>query len=129
MPINREEYPENWPEISYYIRFERAGGRCECDGRCGRHVGRCQARHGEPHPQTGSAVWLTTAHLGVDKPDGTPGDKRDKMDCRQENLMAMCPACHLAFDVELNLRLRVENRYKQELTNGQIELFEGEMKL
>ena len=66
---------------------------------------------------------MTTAHLGVDKPDGTPGDKRDKMDCREENLMAMCPACHLAFDVELNIRLRAENRYTREIQKGQMELF------
>lgn len=122
MPINKEEYPDNWPEISHRIRFERAGGRCECDGRCGRHKGRCGAQHGKPHPQTGSIVWLTTAHLGVPKPDGSPGNKRDKMDCREENLMAMCPACHLSFDVELNTKLRAENRYARQLQNGQREL-------
>jgi hypothetical protein len=124
MPLKRDEYPENWEEISHRIRFERADGRCECDGRCGRHTGRCQARHGDPHPQTGSIVWLTTAHLGLEKADGSPGDKRDRMDCREENLMAMCPACHLAFDIDLNLRLRVENRCKQEIENGQLEIWE-----
>jgi hypothetical protein len=46
------------------------------------------------------------------------------MDCREENLMAMCPACHLAFDIDLNLRLRVENRCKQEIENGQLEIWE-----
>lgn len=59
-PENRSRYPKNWPEISRRIRFERAQGRCEkiIDGV------RCTARHGEPHPITGSKVILTTAHLG-----------------------------------------------------------------
>lgn len=39
MPISRENaarYPDDWPEISRRIRFDRAGGRCECRGECGR---------------------------------------------------------------------------------------------
>lgn len=131
MPIRPEDRP----------RFERAGGRCECDGRCGskrhavrftapsvyesrgwlhcdlcgaeeellpgrdfdqdheqkaawraRHTscyqpGRCEARHGLAHPVTGSRVVLTCAHL-----DRTPEN------LNENNLMAMCQACHLAYD-------------------------------
>ncbi|WP_432101205.1 hypothetical protein [Streptomyces sp. WAC 04229] len=36
MPIRPEDlhrYPRDWNEISPRIRFERAGGRCECIGK------------------------------------------------------------------------------------------------
>ena len=49
----------------------------------------------QPHPDTGSIAVLTVAHLGVPKPDGTPGDKHDKTDVRDENLAALCPRCHI----------------------------------
>lgn len=77
-PENRGRYPADWPDISRRIRFDRAKGRCECDGRCGRppeHLGpdpieredprptRCVNHHGEPAYGTGSTVVLTTAHL------------------------------------------------------------------
>ena len=91
MPIRPEErnrYPADWPAISKRIRFERAGGRCECVGECGHdHGGQCQARHGEPHPVTGSKVVLTTAHRN-----------HAPEDCREENLFAACQRCHLAYD-------------------------------
>jgi hypothetical protein len=87
----RARYPKSWPAISRIIRFWRAQSRCECDGRCGsRHhtTGRrCEARHGEPHPFTGSKVVLTVAHL-----DHTPEH------CHHSNLLAMCQACHLSYD-------------------------------
>jgi hypothetical protein len=92
MPIrhdNRDRYPADWPDISRRIRFGRAGGQCECDGRCGRgtHDGRCPNRHGQPAYGTGSLVVLTTAHL-----DHTPEN------CDDVNLLAMCPGCHLYYD-------------------------------
>ena len=93
-PENRDRYPPDWPEISARIRFERAGGRCECTGQCGvEHSsqdlipGRCTARHGEAHPVTSSRVVLTVAHL-----DHTPEN------CDPDNLRAMCQRCHLTYD-------------------------------
>jgi hypothetical protein len=88
MPMNLKDYPRDWPALSRRIRFERAGGKCEW----------CGAVHGQPHPVTKSRVVLTVAHLGAAKPDGTPGDKHDKHDCRPENLAALCQRCHLGFD-------------------------------
>lgn len=91
MPIsaeNRARYPKDWKAISTRIRFERAGGRCECEGECGiDHVGRCAAEHGKHNPMTGSLVVLTTAHL-----DHTPEN------CGDDNLKAMCQRCHLRLD-------------------------------
>lgn len=92
MPIRKENlkrYPPNWKEISARIRFVRADGQCECDGRCGRphDEGRCAALHGHPHPETESTVVLTTAHLA-----------EPIEDVRDENLMAMCQRCHNRYD-------------------------------
>jgi hypothetical protein len=89
---NRRRYPRDWPEISKMIRFGRAGGRCECMGECGGgHEGRCEARHGQPSPYTGSNVVLTTAHLD-----------HEPRNCDPANLRAMCQRCHLRYDADLH---------------------------
>lgn len=88
-PMRRELYPADWKQISLRIR-ERDGWRCRF----------CGAENGKPNPRTGSKVVLTVAHLGVDYPDGRPGDKHDKMDVRDENLAALCQACHLKLDID-----------------------------
>lgn len=95
-PENRTRYPADWDGISRRIRFERAGGRCECEGECGMagHLavgGRCANVHGKPtvYGMRASTVVLTTAHL-----NHTPED------CRDENLKAMCQGCHLYYDRE-----------------------------
>lgn len=87
MPIskeNRQLYPKDWPEISFRIRFGRARGRCECKDERGR---RCKARHGKPHPLTGSIVVLTTMHLD-----------HDPTNCADGNLCAGCQRCHNRYD-------------------------------
>jgi 5-methylcytosine-specific restriction endonuclease McrA len=76
-PENKGRYPKDWKQISYRIRFERAGGLCEV----------CGAAHGQPHPLTGSTVVLTVAHL-----DHTPEN------CADDNLKAMCQKCHNGYD-------------------------------
>lgn len=85
MPIsaqNRARYPADWSKISRG-RKERAGWRCEGSPA----FPDCRARHGWPHPRTGSRVVLTTAHL-----NHTPEDNRD------ENLRVWCQLCHLTYD-------------------------------
>ncbi|WP_262062638.1 hypothetical protein [Streptomyces sp. STR69] len=115
MPIRpemRSRYPRDWPQISRRIRFERADSRCECDGRCGRrHRGRCTAVHGEPHPTTGSLVVLTVAHL-----DDIPEH------CDDDNLAAMCQACHLAYDADLHATTAARTRAARLVAPGQTEL-------
>lgn len=110
MPMDYSKYPANWLDISWRIRSERAGQRCEW----------CGVKNGEQHPVTGSRVILTVAHLGVDKPDGTPGDKNDKMDCRDENLAALCQRCHLNYDRADNLEVRRLNALAKEAKNREI---------
>lgn len=91
MPIRESEkarYPANWPAISLRIRKERAKDRCECDGRCGHdHGGRCVEENAKKALFFRGKVILTVAHL-----DHTPEN------CGDENLLAMCQRCHLAYD-------------------------------
>lgn len=90
-PVRASEkarYPKDWKAISARIKFERAGGKCECEGLCGlNHEGRCPNEHGGSSNLTGAKVVLTTAHL-----DHIPEN------CDDENLMAMCQGCHLRYD-------------------------------
>lgn len=105
-PENRLRYPPEWPEISERIRFGRAGGQCECSGECGRErcAPRCTARHGEPHPFTGSKVILTTAH------------RHDPIeDCSDGNLFAACQACHLLYDMPQHVANARETRERKRL--------------
>lgn len=123
-PENRALYPANWRAISERIRFQRAGGRCECTGECGEEHAmtmdtpvynertgstmrrtrvdtRCRARHSRPHPLTGSNVVLTTAHL-----DHNP------LACADSNLLAMCQRCHLRYDHEHHAEQRSATKAK-----------------
>lgn len=68
-------------------------------------------------------IVMTTAHLGIDKPDGTPGDKSDTMDCRPENLAALCQRCHLNFDRKDHIQNRYHNRRARLVEAGQREMF------
>jgi hypothetical protein len=108
MPISRERmklYGPNWKTTSLRIRA-RAGGVCECPGDCGRdHLGQCGAPNGLPHPDTGSKVVLTVAHLVI--PPGQPGHDADA------NLRAMCQACHLSFDREQHAKNAAETRRRK----------------
>lgn len=109
-PENKARYPDDWDEISNRIRFERAGGICECRGECKVHAGWCAAIHGQAHPVTGSKVVLTTAHL-----DHMPEN------CDDDNLLAMCQRCHLAYDAKHH----AETRYKNRRCNRTKEMFDG----
>ena len=99
-PENKARYPKEWKAISAAIR-ERAGNRCECVGECGLHgdTGRCTERNGEPAKWAKGKIVLTVAHL-----NHTP------MDCRPENLKAMCQRCHLRYDHDLHQRNSRETR-------------------
>jgi hypothetical protein len=129
--MNRNLYPKNWRQISHRIRFERAEGKCE---ECGAPHNGFRDDNGDwygeefgiefPHmTEHMSKIVLTTAHLGIPKPDGSPGDRSDTMDCREENLKALCQRCHLAFDRSDNINRRRINRRKSLVRAGQLEMF------
>lgn len=113
MPIraeNKSRYPKNWHEISRRIRFERAGGRCECTGQCGLdHGARCKAVHNEPHPKTLARVVLTTAHL--------PG--REIEQCGDDDLIAACQLCHNRMDAPMR-RAGIKSRARAGLAVGEL---------
>ena len=102
MPVDYGKYPKDWKGISKAIR-ERAGNRCECVGECGLHgeTGRCTERNGEPAKWAKGKIVLTVAHL-----NHTP------MDCRPENLKAMCQRCHLRYDHDLHQQNSYQTRRK-----------------
>jgi hypothetical protein len=110
---NKHKYAKNWKEISKRIRFERAEGRCECEGECGLHTttGRCIERHGEPARYAKGKIILTVAHLN-----------HDETDCRDENLKAMCQRCHLRYDSKRHKQNSVITRRNKKQT---YELFDA----
>jgi len=112
-PENRARYPKDWKAISHRIRFERAEGQCECVGECGilHPGGRCDARHGEPHPVTSSKVVLTTAHR-----DHIPEN------CGDDNLFGACQRCHLRYDAAHHAMNARATRHRKQ---GQSDLFVG----
>lgn len=118
MPVDMKRYPKNWREISHQIRFVRADGRCEGT----EQFPDCQAVHGKPHPDTGSKVVLTTAHIGAPHADGSEGDKHDKMDVRPENLLALCQRCHLNLDIKEHVANRMATMRKRKEEAGQLVL-------
>jgi hypothetical protein len=89
---DRTRYPDDWDIIALEIK--------ERDGWCCRW---CGIADGTKLPGRKRPIWLVVAHLGVPHPDGRPGDKRDKMDCRPENLAALCPHCHGQLDADERL--------------------------
>lgn len=138
MPIRPEQralYPVDWPQISDRIRFERAKRLCECTGQCGTshdgddpagawegwlagynaepQRGRCTAVHLQPHPVTSSKVVLTVAHL-----DHQPEH------CDDDNLLALCQRCHLAYDRDHHRATRAATRARLLEERGQGTLVE-----
>ena len=88
MPIkNKALYPENWKAIRRQI-LARAGDKCEGI----EAFPNCQAVNHQPHPETGSKVVLTIAHL-----DQNPQNNDFN------NLRALCQRCHFHHDRKDNL--------------------------
>lgn len=137
MPFDRKRYPPNWDKIRARI-LERAGHKCE---RCGvaNHATGARDRFGDWHDESEIdsmkhdcgehyfgeypkiiRIVLTTAHIGE--------TKHDKMDCRDEVLLALCQKCHLNEDREehaANAHLtHLRKRREACAARGQNELFE-----
>lgn len=141
MPMRRKAYPRDWHAVSLAAR-ERAGWKCEecgvphravivrvrgtstwvladdLDDMNASHAASLGFVGDEPVTQ----VILTVHHKGIDKPDGTPGDRHDKMDCRPENLAALCQRCHLLADLDLHMANAAETRRRKKIAAGQAEM-------
>lgn len=100
-PENRDRYPKDWKLRSYFVRFVRADGKCEW----------CGAKHGEPHPETGSIVVLTTAHVYDHRPEAAG----------LLNLAALCQKCHNGHDMK---HRQAERKARLLAESGQQDLFE-----
>lgn len=133
--MNPKLYPKDWNKISRRIRFERAGNRCEwCgvenyayrDKENGMCVTAAELQLIDDVPfdlDNATQIILTVAHLGTPLADGTPVSKSDTMDCRDENLAALCQRCHLNFDRNDHLRNRIINKRRRLVEAGQQEMF------
>ncbi len=82
MPMKLADYHPDWRNISRQIR-EQAKWHCEGTPQ----FPDCHALAGVEHPETGSKVVLTVAHMDHDKANNDPA-----------NLRALCQRCHLAWD-------------------------------
>jgi hypothetical protein len=130
---NRHLYPDNWPEISYEIKV-RDGLKCKFCGVPDKAIGyrdELGGFHLWPEGMVGEflfdefkiiKVMLTVAHLGVARRDGSAGDKMDKMDCRPENLAALCQCCHLRYDIDEHVYNSAITRRRKKVEAGQMEL-------
>jgi hypothetical protein len=103
MPIDLNRYPPYWKQFSYWVRFTRAHGRCECNGQCGLHGGqekprRCTEVHGRVANFARGKVILTTAHLCECDPPCS----------KQHHVIAACQRCHLRIDAALHVRHKRE---------------------
>jgi len=131
MPIRpdlRWFYPIDWPELSRWVRFERAGGVCETCGRPhGRMVsclpdgrwfdvtrqawrnGRGRVVHG-PEPIEAAALRLTRVILAAAHLDHDPTNNR------RRNLKSLCQRCHMLHDRPHHLaRRHITYRLRQAL--------------
>lgn len=72
-------------------------------------------------------VILTIHHIGIDKPDGTPGSPHDKLDNRPENLTALCQRCHLLADMphhnQKRRRTMLNRKHIMARNSGQLPLW------
>ena len=93
-------YPLDWPVRSWFVRVVRARNRCEW----------CGAHNHTPHPETGSRVVLTTAHVYDRAPAAAS----------LLNLAALCQRCHLNHDRAQHIQSRRANKDR---ANGQLSLF------
>jgi hypothetical protein len=109
MPIRAERkalYPKNWKQIRAAI-LERAGHACEGSPR----FPECRAVNYEQHPETGSKVVLTIAHLTHDEACDDPA-----------LLRAWCQRCHLVYDAAHHAKNAAETRRRK---MPQLDLFCG----
>ena len=105
MPISGEmapRYPSDWSKRRRFIIQYRAQNRCEW----------CAAENGEPHPDTGSIVVLTLAHVWDKAPESAS----------LLNLACLCQRCHNRWDAQDRRLSRVRRQLARLLQAGQLPL-------
>ena len=105
MPISKhmaKRYPADWARRRRFIIQYRAQNRCEW----------CHAANKEPHPETGSQVVLTLAHVWDKAPESAS----------LLNLAALCQRCHNRWDAADRAESRARKRLARLLQAGQLPL-------
>lgn len=141
MPIDYKEYPDNWKQISQRIRSERAGNACE---QCGLVNGQIIVRNkngsyrkicGTEYDMIHSKVRNGYSHSGALKRLGftrivltVAHLNHIKSDCREENLKALCQACHLKLDLPQHIFNRKYGRKARENNLSLFAVSHGETK-
>lgn len=104
MPVDWSRYPATWPETARRIK-EAAGWVCvECGLQCYRPGEPCEDRRRV----------LTVAHVDP-----------DPMNDAENNLLALCSACHLRRDARHHADNARETRRRRRIERGQLALTEG----
>ncbi len=99
-PENKALYPPDWDEISYRIRFVRAGGRCERCGAVHNSFVNKDTREICLRDEDGAIrIILTCAHK-----DHNPAN------CSEDNLAAWCQKCHNEYDSPMRRKHAAETR-------------------
>ncbi len=119
MPMQKADYPPDWPAISRRVR-EDAGQKCEW---CGVPNGAIIVRDGDAwHEVTGTGeaellegtrtvkIVLTVHHPNYDK--GSP----------DAELVALCQKCHLNADLSHHMAKAAETRRRKRRERGQAEM-------
>ena len=110
MPWRRSEYPAEWDTVIRPVLLARAENRCEGSPA---YPG-CRVVNHQSHPETGSMVVLTMAHLCRCEPK-----------CGElTHLRLLCQRCHLTLDVELHQQHAAETRGTRSEAAGQLRLWE-----
>ena len=102
MPMNLADYHFDWRNISRQIR-EQAGQCCEGTPR----YPNCRAANGTVHPDTGSKVVLTVAHMDHNKANNDPA-----------NLRALCQRCHLDWDMDHHMANARRTRWERKVADN-----------
>jgi hypothetical protein len=111
----KAKYPDNWKEISYRIRYERAKSQCECEGECGLHrtnpgPRRCVERDREDAIWADGKVILTVAHLDAEGDVCRCEEETGALCGNPEHLKAMCNRCHLRYDHPKHMKNAAKTR-------------------
>ncbi len=147
MPMKTHLYPPYWKQFSEYIRFERAGNRCEkCRIPNGylKYMSDALTMPEVVHPEDAHTLWhleswlvdcdykvtkivLTTAHLDRESDGICKCEKLTGLKCANPaHVLAMCQRCHLIYDKAKHLKNRLETLAKRnDARKPMIALFEG----
>ena len=97
-----KRYPQDWAIRRRFIIEHRAQNRCEW----------CGAANNEPHPDTGSNVVLTLAHVWDKAPERAS----------LLNLAALCQRCHNRWDAADRRESKLRRAIARRLMAGQLVL-------